>query len=227
MKIPTSEEFNFSVGSIVKGYVIKVDGEWVWLTVSRYVMAHIFVLDSSCEPGELQEFQHRYSVGQVVKGKIISINREKKLLRLASCPSSAVFESSVVASCPSSFVSESSVDHEIVKVDIQENKVSNVNRAEHILQGDIVGGEVKRILPGVSGLLVQIGPHLFGKAHYTELVDEWVPQPLSGYHEGQFVKCKILEITRSLGGTLHVDLSLRSSLQDIQSVNSMVLDNNL
>ncbi|XP_010934562.1 rRNA biogenesis protein RRP5 isoform X2 [Elaeis guineensis] len=213
MKIPTAEEFNFSVGSIVRGYVVKVDGEWVWLTVSRSVMSHIFVLDSSCEPGELQEFQQRYSVGQAVKGKIISINKEKKLLRLASCPSSSV--------------SGSSVDHEIVKVDIQENKVSNVDCAEHIIRGDIVGGKVKRILPGVSGLLVQIGPHLFGKAHYTELIDTWVPQPLCGYHEGQFVKCKILEITRSLEGTLHVDLSLRSSLQDIQSVDSTVLDNNL
>ncbi|KAG1347685.1 putative rRNA biogenesis protein RRP5 [Cocos nucifera] len=213
IKIPAAEEFNFSVGSIVRGYVVKVDGEWVWLTMSRSVMAHIFVLDSSCEPGELQEFQQRYSVGQAVKGKVISINKEKKLLRLASCPSS--------------FVSGSSVDHEIVEVDIQENKVSNVTCAEHILQGDIVGGKVKRILPGVSGLFVQIGPHLFGKVHYTELVDTWVPQPLSGYHEGQFVKCKILEITRSSEGTLHVDLSLRSSLQDIQSIDSMVLDNSL
>ncbi|KAG1347586.1 Ribosomal protein S1-like1 [Cocos nucifera] len=175
IKIPAAEDINFSVGSIVRGYVVKVDGEWVWLTMSRSVMAHIFVLDSSCEPGELQEFQQWYSVGQAVKGKVISINKEKKLLRLASCPSS--------------FVSGSSVDHEIVKVDIQENKVSNVNCAEHIFQGDIVGGKVKRILPGVSGLLVQIGPHLFGKVHYTELVDAWVPQPLSGYHEGQFVKC--------------------------------------
>ncbi|PHT60850.1 hypothetical protein T459_35299 [Capsicum annuum] len=37
-----------------------------------------------------------------------------------------------------------------------------------------------------------------------------VTDPLSGYHEGQFVKCKVLEIAYSGKGTVHIDLSLRS-----------------
>ncbi|CAL9060989.1 unnamed protein product [Musa banksii] len=185
-----SEEFNFSVGENVRGYVVKVDSEWLWLSVSRSVVAHLYILDSSCEPHELQKFQQCYSVGQAVKGRILSINMEKKLLRLASCPS--VDETGDKAS--------------------QKIGASTVSDGQQFSSGDIVGGRIKKILPSVGGLLVQIGPHLFGRVHYTELVDEWVPHPISKYQEGQFVKCKILEISRSSEGILHVDLSLRVSV---------------
>ncbi|URE17983.1 Suppressor of forked protein (Suf) [Musa troglodytarum] len=185
-----SEELNFSVGENVRGYVVKVDSEWVWSSVSRSVMAHLYILDSSCEPHELQKFQQCYSMGQAVKGRILSINKEKKLLRLASCPS---FD-------------------EIGDKSSQKIGASTVNDGQQFSSGDIVGGRIKKILPSVGGLLVQIGPHLFGRVHYTELVDEWVPHPISKYQEGQFVKCKILEISRSSEGILHVDLSLRDSV---------------
>jgi len=193
-----SGEFNFSVGNTVRGYVTKVENEWVWLTVSQNIRAHLYILDSSCEPSELQEFQKSYSIGQPVEGRIISVHKEKRLLRLKSCLSSLV-------------------DHDSLSEGIQENNVSDANVAEHIMQGDIIGGRIKKILPGVGGLLVQIGPHRYGRVHYTELMDTWVSHPLSGYEEGQFVKCKVLEISRSSDGLLHVDLSLRSSLLSIQS----------
>ncbi|KAI3767275.1 hypothetical protein L2E82_17367 [Cichorium intybus] len=51
-----------------------------------------------------------------------------------------------------------------------------------------------------------------GKVHFTEIQDSWVPNPLSNYHEGQFVKCKVLDISHSGTGTVHVDLSLRSNV---------------
>jgi rRNA biogenesis protein RRP5 len=56
-ELPASKaELNHSINGIVRAYVIKVDNEWVWLTVSRNVMAHLFILDSSAEPSELKEF---------------------------------------------------------------------------------------------------------------------------------------------------------------------------
>ncbi|KAI7736982.1 hypothetical protein M8C21_005395 [Ambrosia artemisiifolia] len=85
----------------------------------------------------------------------------------------------------------------------------------HICEGAIVGGRISKILPGVSGLIVQIDPRLSGKVHFTELTDSWISNPLSGYHEGQFVKCKVLDIGRSGTGAVHVDLSLRSSLVEL------------
>lgn len=184
-------EFQFSVGEVVKGYVVKVDSEWVWLTVARNVMAHLFFLDTSCEPKELQKFQQRFSVGQAIQGRILTVNKEKKLLRL------------------------SVINQEALKKSSLETKDSNIGGSEHINRGDIVGGRIKKILPGIGGILVQIGPHLYGRAHYSELQVEWVPQPLNGYEEGQFVKCRILDINRSSEGTVHVDLSLRSSSQGI------------
>ncbi|CAD6220662.1 unnamed protein product [Miscanthus lutarioriparius] len=69
-----------------------------------------------------------------------------------------------------------------------------------------------------------IGPHLHGRVHYTEIVDSWVAEPLSGFHEGQFVKCKVLSVSRSSEGSLRVDLSLRSSNLIRDSNNSGLVD---
>ncbi|KAJ6839615.1 rRNA biogenesis protein RRP5 [Iris pallida] len=193
----SAQGLDFSVGNTVRGYVVKIDDEWVWLTISRSLRAQIYILDTSREPSELREFRKRYDVGQVVKGLIIAVNKEKNLLRLTPCFSSPV-------------------DHNIHVKDNQESRNSSVNCPDHIMQGNVVGGKIKKLLPGVGGLLVQIGPHLYGRVHYTELLDIWDPQPLSVYEEGQFVKCKVLEISRSSDGFVHVDLSLRSSLLNVQ-----------
>ncbi|KAL6845670.1 hypothetical protein ACP4OV_024493 [Aristida adscensionis] len=181
------QELNYPINGIVCAYVVKVDKEWVWLTVSRNVMANLYVLDSSCEPSELNDFQQRYSVGQAVRGRIISVNKEKRLLRLKT------------------------LDNQGVPKNMAETQQSVSPTAEHTKQGDIIGGRIQKILPGVGGLVVQIGPHLHGRVHYTEIVDSWVPEPLSGFREGQFVKCMVLAVSRSSEGSLRVDLSLRPS----------------
>ena len=178
----TAEESKFSVGGIITGYVVKAENDWLWLTVSRQSMAKIFILDTSSEPDELSEFEKRYRVGQPVIGRILHVNEPKKLLSLV-CRQSGT-----------------------ASIEITKDSRS----FEHICEGDIVGGRIKKILPGVSGLLVQIGPHLCGRVHYTEINDQWISDPLSGYNEGQFVKCKVLEISRQM--SVHVDLSLRSSV---------------
>ncbi|KAM3406782.1 hypothetical protein ACQJBY_000696 [Aegilops geniculata] len=183
-------ELNHSINDIIRAYVVKVDAEWVWLTVSRKVMAHLFILDSSVEPSELKEFQQRYSVGQAVKGRIIGVNREKRLLRLKAFDNQCMLEN----------------------IDDTQKTISSI--AEHTKEGDVIGGRIQRILPGVGGLVIQIGPHLHGRVHYTEIVDSWVPEPLSGIHEGQFVKCKVLAVSRQAEGSVRVDLSLCSRKLD-------------
>ncbi|KAF8403960.1 hypothetical protein HHK36_012067 [Tetracentron sinense] len=208
-----TEDFKFSIGKCVTGYVVKVDAEWVLLAVSRHVKAQLFLLDSSCEPSELQNFQMRFNVGKAFSGHIININKEKKLLRL------------VVRPLP--VISNGTLGNEIVKINNPGSDMSNENICEHIHEGDVLGGRISTILPGVGGLLVQIGPHLYGRVHFTELTDRWVSDPLFGYHEGQFVKCKVLEISRSVKGSVHVDLSLRASSEDIQSKKSAGLVNDV
>ncbi|KAF5184976.1 hypothetical protein FRX31_025437 [Thalictrum thalictroides] len=52
--------------------------------------------------------------------------------------------------------------------------VSMENVGENIHEGDVLGGQITKVLPGLSALFVQIGPHLYRKAHYTELADEWL-----------------------------------------------------
>ncbi|XP_078180965.1 RIBOSOMAL RNA PROCESSING 5 isoform X4 [Carex rostrata] len=192
---PPASDFNFSLGDIIRGYVMKIDTEWAWLTISRSVTAHIFILDASSEPNELEKFKNLYRVGQAVNGQIININKEKRLVRLKPLPASVG----------------------LITVNQVAKDNANITSSENLKKGDIVGGRIKKFLPGVGGLLVQVGPHLYGRVHYTELVDELVPEPLTGFHEGQFVKTKILDISRSSEGTMHVDLSLRASLLGIKS----------
>ncbi|PON46626.1 Polyribonucleotide nucleotidyltransferase [Parasponia andersonii] len=198
-KMLLSEELDFSSGQSIAGYVYKVDNEWVWLNISRNVRAQLFILDSSCEPSELHEFQKRFHVGKVVSGYVLRVNRDKKLLRLVLSTFLAVPDKVSAG--------------EVSKRDDQEASISDENVTAHICGGCIVGGRVSKILPGVGGLIVQIGPHTYGRVHFIELADSWVSDPLSGYHEGQFVKCKVLEINKSVKGTLQIDLSLCSSME--------------
>uniref|UniRef100_A0A5B7AEH9 rRNA biogenesis protein RRP5 n=1 Tax=Davidia involucrata TaxID=16924 RepID=A0A5B7AEH9_DAVIN len=205
------EDFNYSTGQHVTGFVYKVDNEWVWLTISRHVKAQLYLLDSACEPTELQESQKRFNVGRYISGYILSTNKEKKLLRLVMRPLIAA---------------DGTLGRETSKIDDLNNHL-NENVTSHIREGDVVGGRISKILPGVGGLFVQIDPHLYGKIHFTELTDLWVSDPLSKYHEGQYVKCKVLEISRSVKGTVHVDLSLRSSLDGKNGQKSIELGDNV
>ncbi|XP_021893902.1 rRNA biogenesis protein RRP5 isoform X2 [Carica papaya] len=200
-----TEKFEFATGQSITGYVYKVDSEWAWLTVSRHVRAQLFILDTACEPNELEEFQKRFYVGRVVSGNVLTANKVKNLLRLVQRPLGN---------------SHRLIGEKDRKMDKLDNNVFREDVTAHIHGGDILGGRISKILAGVGGLLVQIGPYTYGKVHFTELKDSWVPDPISAYHEGQFVKCKVLEIGRSVKGTVHVDLSLRSSLDGMLCRNS-------
>ncbi|KAI3794742.1 hypothetical protein L1987_37379 [Smallanthus sonchifolius] len=187
-----SQVFSYSVGQNVTGFVYKVDKDWVWLAVTRDIRAQLYILDSANDPSELLDFQNRFHIGKRVSGYILSTKKDKRLLRVLLHP----LGGGLLADGASM-----TDDSETV--------------ASHIFESAVVGGRISRILPGVSGLIVQIDAHLSGKVHFTELTDSWVSNPLTGYHEGQFVKCKVIDIRRSATGTFHVDLSLRSSLVEI------------
>ncbi|XP_074276479.1 rRNA biogenesis protein RRP5 [Silene latifolia] len=194
-----ADDFNFSVGQNVLGYVVKVDKEWVLLAISRLVKARLYILDSACEPDDLKQFQKRFKVGSVVSGYVLTIDKERKTLRLVTRQFSAGLNGIVEKGCADKANKSSDT--------LDEKGIA------HFHDGDVVGGRVGKILPGVGGLLVQLGPRVYGKVHYTELVDSWISNPLSRYQEGQFVKCKVLEISHSDLGNVHIDLSLRSFVE--------------
>lgn len=185
----TSQDFNYSAGQSVTGFVYKVDKDWVWLAITRDIRAQLYILDSARDPSDLQDFQNRFHVGKPISSYILSTNKDKRLLRVSLHP----LAGGLLANKDSMTLNSETV-------------------ISHIYEGAVVGGRISKILPGVSGLIVQIDPHLSGKVHFTELADSWISNPLCGYREGQFVNCKVLDISRSLTGTVHVDLSLRSSV---------------
>lgn len=207
-EIEPVKKFSYSTGQLVSGFVYKVDSEWAWITISRDVKAQLYILNSSSEPSELDEFQKRFSVGRAFSGYVLSCNKEKKLVRLISHP---LLIDPERPACQE----DGPTDH------------SSENMTFHIRKGSVLGGRISKILPGVGGLLVQIDPYLYGKVHFTELTDPGVTDPLSGYHEGQFVKCKVLEIAYSGKGTVHIDLSLRSISHKTQKQKLSALNDTL
>ncbi|KAF3794450.1 rRNA biogenesis protein [Nymphaea thermarum] len=198
-KVETSDEnsredFHFSNGQHVIGYVINVGDEWARLAISRLVKGDLFVLDTSTDPSELQEFQKRFKPGQPLSCYILSINKDKRRLRLGL--------------------------KDVVRQLDDKRGGSDMNQdlIGHIRKGDIIGGKITEILPGVGGLVIQISPHLLGKVHFTEVTDSWVSNPMDGYSKGQFVRCRVLEVGRSANGAFYVDLSLRDSLINSQAI---------
>ncbi|CAH8356759.1 unnamed protein product [Eruca vesicaria subsp. sativa] len=199
------EQLEFVSGERVCGYVYKVDKEWVWLAISRNVTARIFILDTASEARELEEFEGRFPIGKAVSGYVLTYNKEKKTLRLVQRPLLNIQKSIANDGGP--------------KTDSLDSTIRVDDATLFIHEGDILGGRISKILPGVGGLRVQIGPYVFGRVHFTEINDSWVSNPLDGLHEGQFVKCKVLEISNSSKGTLQIELSLRSSLDGMSSDN--------
>ncbi|XP_023641258.1 rRNA biogenesis protein RRP5 isoform X2 [Capsella rubella] len=201
--IQESEQLEFAAGQCVSGYVYKVDKEWVWLAISRNVTARLFILDTACEAHELEKFERRFPIGKAVSGYVLTYNKEKKTLRLVQRPLLDTHKSIG--------------NGEGRKTDKLDSSIPDDDGTLFIHEGDILGGRISKILPGIGGIRVQIGPYVFGRVHFTEINDLWVPNPLDGFHEGQFVKCKVLEISRSSKGTWQIELSLRTSLDGMNS----------
>ncbi|RIA05786.1 hypothetical protein BRARA_K00989, partial [Brassica rapa] len=201
--IQVREQLEFVTGERVRGYVYKVDKEWVWLTISRNVTACVFILDTGCDAQELEEFERRFPIGKAVSGYVLTYDKEKKTARLVQRPLLDI--------------QKSIANGGGCKTDNLDNSIPGVDATLFIHEGDILGGRISKILPGVGGLRVQIGPYVFGRVHFTEINDSWVSNPLDGLQEGQFVKCKVLEISNSSKGTLQIELSLRTSLDGMSS----------
>ncbi|KAL0817225.1 rRNA biogenesis protein RRP5 isoform X1 [Brassica napus] len=201
--IQVREQLEFVNGERVRGYVYKVDKEWVWLTISRNVTAGVFILDTACDAQELEEFERRFPIGKAVSGYVLTYNKEKKTAQLVQRPLLDI--------------QKSIANGGGCKTDNLDNSIPGDDATLFIHEGDILGGRISKILPGVGGLRVQIGPNVFGRVHFTEINDSWVSNPLDGFHEGQFVKCKVLEISNSSKGTLQIELSLRTSLDGMTS----------
>ncbi|KAI5068389.1 hypothetical protein GOP47_0016734 [Adiantum capillus-veneris] len=111
----------------------------------------------------------------------------------------------------------------IAKVDPENGKLdfslrgldpdSKYQEGHEVNINEVFGGRVSKILPGVDGLSVQIGCHLFGRVHITQLADAWKDNPTMDFKVGQFVRCIILDVSRSKDGVINqIDLSLRQSL---------------
>lgn len=194
--LPTLNEI--TRGQVLTAYVQEVTEEWAWLLVAPHLRGRLFVLDSSTNPKQLANFQDRFKVGTAVSCRVKSLDQEKGVLDLT---------------LKSTAANTKKAEFEVPQIDDQDVSTGVAStKGVEIEKGDILGGRVARVNPGVGGLSVQIAPSLFGRVHVTHLSDFWQDDPATGFKEGQFVTCVVLEVGKSLSGRPQVDLTLRPSL---------------
>ncbi|KAJ3090994.1 hypothetical protein HK102_001993 [Quaeritorhiza haematococci] len=80
------------------------------------------------------------------------------------------------------------------------------NSLEAFTEGRVVPGRISQINP--TGLVVQLGPTVFGRVQLTDIADVYKTEPTKAFQKGQIVSCYVLALDN---GSQHVDLSLRAS----------------
>lgn len=169
------------VGQFVTAYVQEVTGDHAWLMIGPHLRGRLFILDSSSDPSDLEEFQERFTVGTPVRCRVKSVEPEKKNLFFTLMGG-------------------------------LEFNDSPMTDGFGFQVGDIVGGRVDRTVSGDEMLSIQIGLHTYGRVHITHLSDTWKSFPLTRFREGQFVRCAVLDVSKTKSGNPLVNLSLRRSL---------------
>ena len=192
-------------GQVVRAYVQEVKNDWAWLLVAPHVRGRLFLLDSSSDPSELEKFTERFSVGTAVSCRVKAIDYEKQTLDFTLRDAPQQQKKSEFHVLP--IESEGSLVQKDQKQDVGFQK------------GDVLGGRVARVNPGVGGLSIQIAPAVFGRVHVTHLSDSWKDDPVAGYKEGQFVRGVVLQASTSSNGKTHIDLTLRESLGGLSAAN--------
>ncbi|KAJ7541483.1 hypothetical protein O6H91_10G061600 [Diphasiastrum complanatum] len=185
-----------TVGQVVTAYVQEVKDDWAWLLLSAHLRGRLSILHSSNDPIELEQFSKRFCIGEALQCRILSLDHKKGTLDLS------------LRNIPSKGTSRVSMP-----LTVDEEKTSETEKnLEEFKKGDIVAGRIVRTLPGIGGLRVQVAPHMFGQVHVTDIADIFEDNPTSSFKEGQFVRCKILEVCKGTNGNTLIDLSLRKSL---------------
>lgn len=192
-------------GQIVKSYVQEVKNDWAWLLVAPHLRGRMFLLDSSSDPSELGNFSERFSIGTAVSCRVKAIDHEKQTLDFTLRDASQQQER------PEFHVPPMEGEGSLVEKDQRQNA--------GFQKGDILGGRVARVNPGVGGLSIQIAPAVFGRVHVTHLSDSWKDGPVARFKEGQFVRCVVLEVGESSNGKTRIDLTLRKSLGGLTAAN--------
>ncbi|KAJ3043804.1 Protein RRP5 [Rhizophlyctis rosea] len=73
--------------------------------------------------------------------------------------------------------------------------------------GQVLIGRVTKVNPE-QGLVIQLAPHLYGRAHLTDLRDRYPKSGTDGFEKGDIVRCYVLGVDKA---NKQVDLSLRAS----------------
>lgn len=201
---------DISPGGCHPGWVREVGPDGLWVSLSPAVTGRIVPLESSDDPAEMGgDLTVRFAVGQAVWTRVLRIEAEegsaKIDLSLRLTPQEQAY--AVASAAPT-------------KKSKKKPKKATAPPARPALPpvGSVVPVEVARVRAG-RGLDVKLGGYVYGRAHLTELADEWVQDPLEAdaLAPGSFLDAVVLAHSKPKGGRAgaegagNVDVSLRRS----------------
>ncbi|KOO24095.1 protein rrp5-like protein [Chrysochromulina tobinii] len=205
MPVPRVSMSSLAAGQIHPGWVRDVSAEAVWVCLSYAATGRVVAIEASDDPKVLTRLAKHFRVGMAVTVRVLGTGSPRDdgggiqldlSLRLGAAAAPLPATSSKTAS----------------KKGVAATTASAA--AGELAVGAVVPAKIVRARPG-RGLDVQLGAALYGRAHATEICDEWVAEPLSSFEPGQFVRAVVLAVPEAgatgNGGGSGIEVSLRSA----------------
>lgn len=188
----------YSIGDKIKGVIIKLDKENKKVSISVKRLKN--------DPWE--EIDKKFPVGEVVKGEVIEIFPFGFAIKLDEGIEGLVHESEIF------WTGKGKIENVVKVGDIVKVKVLDIDKDKKkislsykqvigdpwenidnsLKEGDIVDGEVEKLLP--NGIIVKLDNDLTGFSHVSELSWNFVDNVEDLFKEGDKVKVKVLHIDK-------------------------------
>ena len=206
--VPRLEMSEIAVGQMHEGWIREVSADGLWVSLSPKVLGRVEVLDAVDNPKHMVALGKHFAVGDAVSATVTRVRKDElsgqtKLdltLRSSHHVRVAVEEAAAKASGKKAKAKAEAVAKAA-------EKAAEAGPAV----GSVVPVRVIKVRAG-RGLDVSLGGSLYGRAHMTEVCDDWVQEPLGTFQVGSFTKAVVLGYSGGDGGGQRfVDVSLRAA----------------
>ena len=188
----------YNIGDKIKGVIVKLDKENKKVSISVKRLKN--------DPWE--EVEKKFPVDSVVTGEVVDIFPFGFAIKLDEGVEGLVHESEIFWTGKGRIedivkvgdlvkVKVISIDKDRKKITLSYKQVLGdpwENIEEKINEGDIVDGQVEKLLP--NGIIVKLGNNLTGFSHVSELSWNFVDNVEDLFNEGDKVKVKVLHIDK-------------------------------
>ena len=178
------EEEAVAEGASLVGYCHKLTGGHVWVVLSPTLRGRAELLDCSSDPVELEDAESTFAAGCPIKVRVVSAAAPEKQRQQKGDEEEGTYRHIDLAVLPSA------------------------SEKEIRATGSLQVAQVTKIVPG-RGLHLVLRSGIKARCGLTDIHDGLVPDALSGFREGGFVRGRVLKPSGAPGD--NIELSLRPS----------------